>query len=204
MLDKISVSDVFRYVLSGFLLLCMLALYDLDQAKAVFEAIGTLGFTGTVLASGTLFYVWYRALVYNTLIIRAKDLWHSIIGTESYRMYLQAKFKGLTTAQAQWFYTHIRDADAGLRKKLDQRAVWAAHIHYTYMSAIMGLILAVARLCANESPNGMAWNWFAIISVVSFLAAFSYDGRFEDDELAWIRQVDENLLKTVHQGLFGA
>lgn len=197
-MPQLNLADTFRYLTAGLLGLLYLLVYDSLKAKNIVDAVGVMGLFGATLASGVLFYVVYRALLYNTLIVSLQDRVRRVTKTDSYRTWLMHRFD-ITQRDAVRLYIAIRDAE--FKEQYTSAAVPAAHVHYAYIGGLLAFPFALLSYLSGRHDNLAG---FGVTGVVVFISAFLYDRRFEDEELMLLLNVGEDKIDVAAKRLLNA
>ena len=185
-MKDLPLSEMFRFLLSGVVVLLYLYIFDQELASSLVESFGDLELILVALVVGSILYHTYRALVYTLIINRIQDVLR--IRSDNYRTYLRKQY-GSGPQEANQIWSDIRDTQ--FSELFDGLTTYAAGIHYVYLSAILALPYAILEFANGETIKGYL---FLVIFFLLFVTAFLNDRHYEDREFRLLKSVDQSVL----------
>lgn len=199
-MQNLTLNQAFRYLLSGFITLLFLLIYDSSLAACVYNNVGPIGAVGVSLAVGALLYTIYRPLIYNWLIVWLQDRCRNK-ANPSYRFYLREVLKNwypnLSTTKVVQLYVLLR-RDKELEKRYYAAAVPAGNVHYAYMASFLSISFLILSFFYRKPNTRM----FIYITPLLFVGAFLFDRRLEQEETSLLRTIPIKDIKRTADMLF--
>jgi hypothetical protein len=179
--EKLSLSAALRFLLSGAVAFSFLYACDPVAAGELLESAGTIGATLIVLVAGSVIYLFYRPLVYDTLLVRVQDALRR--KSDNYRTFLKKNYD-LSTSAAQLAWFELRDRH--FIKRYEHIHATASGIHLLYISAVLGIAFGVWQTAIQRPRHGLALLGF---SAAAFAAGFLLDRDYENRELGLLKSL---------------
>jgi hypothetical protein len=169
-MDKLSLPQIFRHLLMGFIWMVGYYICFPTNTKEFFSALSEAKIPDSVLATGipilalvigTLTFLIYRSLIYGLIILKLIDR----IWPDNVRSFLKEKYKisGWYKADALW--KAIRE------KKLSEQTknvdLGSAGIHLLFMSALTVFVLSI---CLFIDDGWVPKFWLSIAAFIIFVA----------------------------------
>jgi len=182
----------------GFAILGYQYYWDAIETKAMVEKLTIVGATVVSLSVGTLLYILYRGLIYNSFITRIQDIFRTKHGSPNYRTYFKSEFK-LKGDEPRQLHDFIMQKH--LSKKIESYRSYFAGIHYVYMVGLIGLAYGVASLII-DGKESLFWSYFSF-SCLILLGGFFADRRAETDEYLLLKSIGKTKIENAKKELFG-
>lgn len=197
-MPNVTLQDAFRYIMIGFAILGYQYYWDTTGTKVIVEKLTIVGAIIVSLSVGTLIYILYRSLIYNTIINRVQDLFRTKRGTPNYRTYFKSEFE-LKGDEPRQLYNFI--IQKHLSKKIESYQSYFAGIHYAYMVGIIGAVYGIASLVI-DGKESLFWSYLSF-SCLILLGGFLADRRAETDEYLLLKSLGEQEIENAKKELFG-
>jgi hypothetical protein len=200
---SVSIAEAVRYLLAGVLIWVYWDVCDHSSAEQFLWGKDFWILGAMALATGTLAYIVYRALLYNCLITWLQDVfrcnWFSPAWfrrkwfqplvfrrqTPNFRTYLKDQYPGLTHRDAILLQVAVRDSPDSRQASVP---VEFALAHFGYMAGILAILVPSWFKWVLQCPIDL---WLLRVGCAVLICTFLFERRAETDEFARLRQVDD-------------
>ena len=186
-MNGLSLSNAFRYMFSAIVACGYLYIGDASLFKQVFDSLGIIGSTTSLLVIGSVIYLLYRPLFYDIVILRLQDKCR--LESDNYRTFLKKRYR-ISTHEAMLLWVQIRNKyfKDHYSENMENDA---SGIHFMYIIGIMAIPFTIWKLIIGDFGLTLI---FLVITSICLMSAFLRDRTYENTELRFIYSLNDDEL----------